>query len=358
MKKILIASFYATILLSAGLKADPKYEFISLNDLINDQNSSRAFIMDINDNGSILYSIEEGKPLLSSNILNGNIQIKLPDTFDAIAINNSEHVAGMVDVGNTFPTPGYWNGKNVSQLGTLGGDKISVADINNLNQIIGLSATVRTGELIEEHATLWDHGKVIDLGVINGGFASSAIAINDKSQIIGISETKTISHPFIWQNGVLSDLYPALDSAFDINNEGQVLGSSAGHIVLWQNGSTKYLFDLLIPLSNMELNDLGVIIGTSNGLEQTPFIFDNGNLYNLNSLLDPIFLDQGWRLISATHINNHGVITGLATNILTAEHISYILKPVSEVPEPTTWAMLLAGLGLIGFMGRRNETLK
>jgi hypothetical protein len=59
---------------------------------------------------------------------------------------------------------------------------------------------------------------------------------------------------------------------------------------------------------------------------------------DLNSLVS---LPEGATLYEATGINNHGQVAA---------------NGVSPIPEPETYAMLLAGLGLLGFMARRPKT--
>jgi hypothetical protein len=60
---------------------------------------------------------------------------------------------------------------------------------------------------------------------------------------------------------------------------------------------------------------------------------------DLNSLVD---LPAGMYLSEATAINNAGQVTAIA----------------SPIPEPQTYALFLAGLGLIGFMVRRKKAHK
>ncbi len=36
------------------------------------------------------------------------------------------------------------------------------------------------------------------------------------------------------------------------------------------------------------------------------------------------------------------------------DDVGYVTNSVVAVPEAETWAMMLAGLGLVGFMGRRR----
>ncbi len=83
-------------------------------------------------------------------------------------------------------------------------------------------------------------------------------------------------------------------------------------------------------------------------------LWKDGAVINLNSYLDQAAVDQGWVLRSATDINNDGWIVGVATNVNTYERHGFLLS-ISAVPEPGTYAMLLAGLGLMGFVARRQR---
>lgn len=65
---------------------------------------------------------------------------------------------------------------------------------------------------------------------------------------------------------------------------------------------------------------------------------------DLNSLVK---LEDGIFLSDATDINDRGQIIANAS-----DGRAYLLFPV---PEPEAYAMLLAGLGLMGFMARRKQ---
>jgi probable HAF family extracellular repeat protein len=71
-----------------------------------------------------------------------------------------------------------------------------------------------------------------DLGTL-GGSKSDAIAINERGQIVGVSEVKyPRSHAFLWQNGKMTDLgaLRAQDQFAEprgINARGQIIGESA-----------------------------------------------------------------------------------------------------------------------------------
>ena len=92
--------------------------------------------------------------------------------------------------------------------------------------------------------------------------------------------------------------------AYAINNAGEVVGQSALEAGAW--------------------NPHAFITGP-NGVGMT----------DLNSLVN---LRQGVILTSTADINNHGQVIAAGT-----------------VPEPETYALMLAGLGLVGLMTRRKK---
>jgi probable HAF family extracellular repeat protein len=125
-------------------------------------------------------------------------------------------------------------------LGTLGGSFSFAIAINNKGQVIGFSETdeldPNTGFPFV-HGFLWEDGVLTDLGTL-GGPNSFAIAINERGQIVGQAETPDadpnfgfpILHSFLWQDGVMTDLEATLGGnhtyGIDINNRSQVVGSS------------------------------------------------------------------------------------------------------------------------------------
>jgi uncharacterized membrane protein len=82
------------------------------------------------------------------------------------------------------------------------------------------------------HAVLWYHGSMTELGMLAGGTASAAVAINESGHVLGTSNVQphsAIGHPFLWWHGALRDLtalgVPASSahSVADINDRGQIL---------------------------------------------------------------------------------------------------------------------------------------
>ncbi len=247
--------------------------------------------------------------------------------------------AGQV-VGSSYPESYYyhatlWNGTTASNLGTLNGLYSNAQAINNAGLVAGWSSFSNGLQPPlwndPQHATLWNGTTAIDLGTL-GGSNSYANAINDSSQVVGYSNTtgNAATHATLWNGTTMIDLGTlggTSSQASDINNSGQVVGwsYSAGNTValatLW-NGTTAI---------------------------------------DLNSYLDATTISAGWYLESALGINDSGWIVGRAGNRLTGQTHGFLLSDdataISPVPEPSTYAMLLAGLGLLGFTAQRKYGL-
>lgn len=111
------------------------------------------------------------------------------------------------------------------------------------------------------------------------------------------------------------------------------------------------------------INDHGIAVGLQylkpdtdspyyNDFQGEAVMWDGHNQYKLNDYLDHDSKDAGWVLVTATDINNNGWVIGEAYNTITKEFHSYVLSTdemLSPIPEPSTYLMLLAGLGLLGW---------
>ncbi|MER0216262.1 MAG: PEP-CTERM sorting domain-containing protein [Nitrosomonas sp.] len=91
------------------------------------------------------------------------------------------------------------------------------------------------------------------------------------------------------------------------------------------------------------------------------FLYSNGGITELSWL--PIVVASGWTDLIPRAINNNGQIVGWGTHGGHYEAFLLSFSPdtvfpfitTPPVPEPTTYAMLLAGLGLLGFVLRRGQ---
>lgn len=284
----------------------------------------------INEAGQVVGQSAASVSANAAAIWNGGVATELVGLSFGHAKANGINTAGQV-VGQSFSAAvnayqaTLWNGTSATNLGTLNGVGMSEAKaINNTGQVAGWSDILQSGSTWKTdgtHATVWNGGVATDLGTL-GGRDSRALAINDAGKVAGWSYTTGAwtQHATVWENGTITDL--GIGEAHGINSAGQVVGwtwGAAGGAMLW-NGTTATA---------------------------------------LNSVLDASTLAAGWSLIDAQDINDNGWIVGQAINGAGVRH-AYLLSvtaapSISAVPEPETYAMLLAGLGLLGFTARRRK---
>jgi len=301
-------------------------------------------------------------------------------TSGATAINNTGQVVGYSATTGGATHATLWSGGTTTDLGTLGGHYSAASSINNNNQVAGSSYTTVTDAYNNQvyHATLWTAGTaatITDLGTL-GGNNSNAFAINKAGQVAGFSDTTVGSpdqHATLWSGGNITDLGTLgghYSAATGINNAGQVAGYSttagdaAQYATLWNvNGKTITSLDTLGGQAFASaINNAGQVAGwsytTGNPYDSHATLWNvNGTAAtDLNSLLSSKAINAGWLLTSANGINDNGWIVGDAINNITGQQHGFLLS-VATVPEPETYAMLLAGLGLLGFTAWRRKNL-
>jgi len=244
--------------------------------------------------------------------------------------------------------------------------------VNDLGETVGRSETVRGRQI--EHAFLWKDGVLQDIGHGAGDLSiSSAHAINNASQVAGdVTESipEASRRAFLWQNGRRQDIgvLPghSSSSAQSLNDEGMVVGwsgkldGSSLTAFLWHNGNLQDLG--VLPGDNssraLSINNAGQVVGvsgtnlsltlslTATGPDQSsepdsltrfdtpaqadqlrmrPFVWQNGSMLDLNSLLLPANAD--WVIIEARDINNRGWIAG--TGLREGRTHAILLEPVT-----------------------------
>jgi probable HAF family extracellular repeat protein len=178
------------------------------------------------------------------------------------------HVRNREDVGNQhgdrheFFHPFLWENGVMRDLGVLapfpcrpGGTAADCSwgeavDINTHGVVVGTvnSAAGKTT------AFIWENGVMRDLGVDPGHF-SSAIAINDRGQVLGTSETYGV---FLWENGRIQSIGLGL-YATALGPNGEVIGGAGVRAFIWHAGRMSYLGEG----EAVAINGRGEVIGWS-----------------------------------------------------------------------------------------------
>jgi probable HAF family extracellular repeat protein len=281
-------------------------------------------------------------------------------------LNNRGTLAGLADTSTPDPFPNFcfndcyvshafqWQDDGMTDLGALpGGSSSASVFVSASGLVAGLSQNGKVDPLFpgfpEARAVLWNHGKIRNLGTLEGGYESAAAAVNSQGQVVGGSLNTVpdanamillgIFPPipyqvraFLWQHGGMQDL-GTLPGGTDaqaalINNSGQVAGWSytssapsavcaAGFGFPLTTGS--FLWDSnngMVDLGNLggtctiasDLNSRGQVAGVSyltGDTSQHAFMWD-GSIHDLGDSF-------GGNFAGAIAINDHGQVVGFAT---------------------------------------------
>jgi probable HAF family extracellular repeat protein len=94
-------------------------------------------------------------------------------------------------------------------LGNLGTTALNIAlAVNNQTQVVGVSSLYPDSSPFGgSHAFLWQRGVMRDLGTLPGDVQSVAQSINDAGQVTGVSfDGHGNPRPFLWQGGAMQNL--------------------------------------------------------------------------------------------------------------------------------------------------------
>ena len=158
-------------------------------------------------------------------------------------------------------------------------------------------------------AVKWENGTCVDLGTL-GGPGAMASAVNIKGNIVGSSRETTSNMnmvAFIVKDGkmtALPKLSPNRNWAYGVNDNDDVVGTSDSSAVKWVNGADKPV--VLATGQAMDINNSGLVVGSTLGSPGFAFVHDGKSLINLNDVTEGL---NGISLAVARNINNQGCIT-------------------------------------------------
>jgi probable HAF family extracellular repeat protein len=198
---------------------------------------------------------------------------------------------------------------------------------------------------------------MMDLGTL-GGYFSYAFDINNQGQIVGHS-TLTIGgtyyHAFRYSNGRMTDL-GALEGgysyAYAINEHGVAVGAAftwggGYHAVQYSDGRITDLGTLGGPQSSaFGINDDGIVVGRAQtgargGYAERAFLFANGTMRDLGTL--------GGSTSEAYGINNRGQVVGRAQSPIGTHGFMYshgTMKDLNDLIGPGSGWLLYEAAGI------------
>jgi probable HAF family extracellular repeat protein len=198
-----------------------------------------AVVGDVNEHADVVGHLSDGAGFL----IRAGVRTRLshPDGSPvwATAVNDNGEVAGLRAVEDWAPNrPFVWRNGVFHDFATWQGMSAGEAvDINDRGQVL---VNLYRADRSREQAVLWWRGAVIDLGTL-GGTRTWAVAINERGTVLGWSDDAAgYPHPFLWNNGRMTDLTPGATSWINdvtgINEAGDVAGSVDGRPTLWRRG--------------------------------------------------------------------------------------------------------------------------
>lgn len=277
----------------------------------------------------------------------------------ATAINASGTVTGYAAIPSGDAHAYRYSRGSLTDLGVFGNANSFGIAINNRGQVAGQYIDPAS----QFRAFLYTNGASTDLGTLGGSFAYAG-GINNRGEVVGVSAlddvTPFLAHAFVYRNGSMTDLGTfggSYSSASDINDAGQIVGHAWGngveHAFLYQNGSMADIGSLGGGRSYATaINEAGLVVGYSEQAtaDNAAFLYADGVMTDLNALIDPA---SGWYLYAATGINDSAQI--IAYGCRADDCGAVLLDVASTAPEPENWALMLGGLGVVGWMGRRRR---
>jgi len=237
-------------------------------------------------------------------------ELPLPAGFynsEAVAVNNSGHVTGVAYDRTFSKHQGFTFANDVLTL--LAGEQSRTYSINDSDVVVGeslLPGKKSTGPVS------WNQDTVRLLGGCCGG---SAKGVNKNADVVGdVYDEAGRYQAFLWnaKQGIRPIGPPdRYSSAIAVNDHGHVVVQAFSEVFLYSDGSLARLeLSTRYPSQPRAMNNCDVIVGSFGPFADADRAFVWEKSHGFRDLNTSIASDSGWKLESATSINDRGDIVG------------------------------------------------
>jgi hypothetical protein len=291
-------------------------------------------------------------------------------------INNSG--ASLTNSGTLVNNGGLRNSGSLINSGTLtnnngllanysGGTLTSSGTLTNAGSVtnagtLSSSGTLSNAGTLTNTSTLTNSGTFNNDGTVNG-----AGTFNQTAGMTNINGTPFTQNQVNINGGNLFG-FGSINGTV-ANNGGIIQGGAtgaAGKLTInggFTQGSTGTLQELItqnVGYSTLQVNGAVNLGGTLNIMTGTGFSFAAGQAYNIMGFTPGSLTGQFAQINDGSFVGNGSFINiggGLVIDAAYNNDLGNIKLLVTAVPEPEIYGMMLAGLGLIGFMVRRKKSV-
>jgi uncharacterized membrane protein len=183
-------------------------------------------------------------------------------TAGAWGLNSSGLVVGTTRFEDGHEEGSLWNDGAVSHVGTLGGSRSVLSDVNDHGWAIGDS--LLAGDNEAWRAVLWNGSSLLDLGTLGGNWSSAYDIAEDGTVFGSAAVLDGQEHATMWQAGRAIDLHDLVSNVADLGR--LTLNTAIG--VDAEGNIYGYLYDrktysmgtfVLSPIGDAEVSEPGSI---------------------------------------------------------------------------------------------------